>query len=533
MGPAAISFSNARNSALRLFQLRHTLFIFMKLLDYILNRITMYRLVLYVLLLLLSIAVVYSFFGLLPYDPISIVESALFLTIIGYITNYVFSRVFETPVNIESVYITALILALIITPPQTFQAFIFLGWAAVWAMASKFIFSLHRKHIFNPAAIAVVVTAFGLGLSATWWVGTAAMLPFVVVGGLLIVRKIQREDMVFTFFITVIVSSIGLGLMRNSNPIDILTQLFFHSSMLFFAFIMLTEPLTMPSRKNQQLWFAVLVGVLFLPQIHLGSIYSTPELALVIGNLFAYIVSPKAKLFLKVKEIITVAPGVIDFVFETKHKLHYLPGQYMEWTLGHGNVDSRGVRRYFTLASSPTEDTVRLGVKFYKTKSSYKSAMVDLNKDTVIVAHQLAGDFVMPEDKTKKLAFIAGGIGVTPFRSMVKYVSDKKEKRDIVLLYSNKTAEEIAYKEIFDEAEKTIGLRTVYTVTDREQTPSHWNGMVGRVGTQMVKDAIPDYMERTFYLSGTNSMVDGLEKVLKELGVASKYIKKDFFPGLA
>ncbi len=505
----------------------------MKLIDYILNRITMYRLVLYVLLLLLGIAVVYSYFGLLPYDPVTIVESALFLTIIGYITNDVFSRVFETPVNIESVYITALILALIITPPQTFQSFIFLGWAAVWAMASKFIFSLHRKHLFNPAAIAVVVTAFGLGFSASWWVGTAAMLPFVVAGGLLIARKIQREDMVFTFFLTVIISSVGLGLMRNSNPVDILTQLFFHSSMLFFAFIMLTEPLTMPSRKKQQLWFAGLVGVLFLPQIHIGSIYSTPELALVIGNLFAYLVSPKEKLFLKVKEIIHVAPGVIDFVFDTKHKVHYLPGQYMEWTLGHDHADSRGVRRYFTLASSPTEDTVRLGVKFYKTKSSYKSVMEHLSKDTVIVAHQLAGDFVMPTDKSQKLAFIAGGIGVTPFRSMVKYVSDKQEKRDIVLLYSNKTSQEIAYKDVFDEAEQTIGLRTIYTVTDHEQTPSHWKGRVGRVGTQMIQEAIPDYMERTFYLSGTNSMVNGVEKVLKELGVPSKQIKKDFFPGLA
>ncbi len=504
-----------------------------RLIDYYLNRITMYRLVFYVLIVFLAAAVVYGFFGMVPFNPLAIIESTLILVIVSWITNYIFAKVFETPANVESVYITALILALIITPANSFHSVILLCWAAVLSMASKFILSLHRKHIFNPAAIAVVLTALGVNLPASWWVGSAEMMPFVLIGGLLIVRKIQREDMIFTFFITVISLSLLLGFGRGSDLLQILNQLVLHSSMLFFAFLMLTEPLTMPTRKKQQLIYAGIVGVLFLPQMHVFSIYSTPELTLIIGNIFAYIVSPKTKLFLRVKEIVEVAPGVVDFVFLPKHKVAYLPGQYMEWTLAHDDTDSRGNRRYFTLASSPTEPTIRLGVKFYKKQSSYKHALKDMKENTLIVAHRLAGDFVLPEDKKEKLVFIGGGIGITPFRSMVKYLSDKNEKRDIVLLYSNKTADEIAYKEIFDEAEKTICIKTVYTVTDHENLSNEWKGRVGRIGSQLLQEEVPDYRERTFYLSGTNQMVTALEAVLKDMGVHTNKIKKDFFPGLS
>lgn len=493
----------------------------------------MYRLVLYVLIVFMVAAFGFSVFGLLPYSPYAVIESVLFLVIVAWITNTTFAKVFETPANVESAYITALILGLIITPPTTLHGFIFLFWAAVLAMSSKFILSLHKKHIFNPAAIAVALTSIGLSLSANWWVGTTVMVPFICIGGLLIVRKIQREDMVLIFFSTVIVLSVLLGISKDTTVFRVLNQLFFHSSMLFFAFIMLTEPLTMPSRKKHQLIFAALVGILFLPQVHVLSIYSTPEIALIIGNIYAYLVSPKGKLFLRVKEIIDVAPGITDFVFESKHKLAYLPGQYMEWTLGHTKPDSRGNRRYFTLASSPTENSIRLGVKFYRNQSSFKHALHEITEDSVIVAHQVAGDFVLPENKKEKLVFIAGGIGITPFRSMIKYLSDKGEKRDVILLYSNRTADEIAYKEVFDEATHTINLKTVYTITDHETVPKGWTGKIGRIGTHLIKEEVPDFAERTFYLSGTNTMVTAMETTLKAMGVKGNNIRKDFFPGLA
>jgi len=115
-------------------------------------------------------------------------------------------------------------------------------------------------------------------------------------------------------------------------------------------------------------------------------------------------------------------------------------------------VDSRGNRRYFTIASSPTEKELRLGVKFYPNGSSFKKALASMNEADTIIASQLSGDFIMPSNKKKKLVFIAGGIGITPFRSMIKYLIDTKQKRDIVLIYSNRTKTDVIYKNIFDSA---------------------------------------------------------------------------------
>jgi glycine betaine catabolism B len=501
------------------------------IIDNFLNRITMYRLVLYYLIVILVAAVVLSFFHVLPYDPLAIIFSSLFLVFFcGYVNDF-FASVFEAPTNMESVYITALILALIITPVKSLNDFIFLGWAAGLAMASKYILAINKKHLFNPVAIAVALTAFGISHSASWWVGNLYLMPLVVLGGLLITRKIRREDLVISFFLTVMVIVTGLSLLKGGNLPITLNQIFFHSSLFFLGFVMLTEPLTTPPTKNLQLIYGVLVGLLFIPQIHVGGIYSTPELALLVGNIFAYLVSPKEKFILKVKEKIRLGPDMIDFIFPVSKKLSFLPGQYMEWTLAHKNPDSRGSRRYFTLASSPTEDNLRIGVKFYQSGSSYKKSLLELNDQTPIVAGQRAGDFTLPKKKNERLAFMAGGIGVTPFRSMIKYLLDKDEARDIVLFYSNRKIEEIVYRDVFDQAATDLEIKVVYTLTDRESIPVGWTGKIGRINDQMIKEDLPDYQERLFYLSGPHAMVTGFEETLKKLGVKENKIIKDYFPG--
>jgi ferredoxin-NADP reductase len=143
----------------------------------------------------------------------------------------------------------------------------------------------------------------------------------------------------------------------------------------------------------------------------------------------------------------------------------------------------------------------------------------------------LAGDFTLPQDPAKKLAFIAGGIGVTPFRSMIKYLIDKNEKRDIVLFYSNKTQDEIAYKDIFDMAQKQFAMKTIYTLSDETKLPEGWTGDKGFLTADKVKTFLPDYKERTFYLSGPHGMVAAFEKTLSEIGVPKRQIKTDYFPG--
>ncbi len=492
----------------------------------------MYRLLLYFLILLLIIAIIFSFFGLLPFSPLAIFFSSALLLLLCYITNTIFSKVLKIPTNGESFYITAYILALIITPAISIQSITFLIEASILAMASKYILVFQRKHFFNPAAIAVVITSFIFGQAASWWIGTAIMAPFVVLGGLLIVRKIQKEYMVVTFFAVALFISLFLSFFQGANLFLMLQRILLDSSLFFMGFIMLTEPHTTPPTRKLQMFYGGLVGLFFSPQIHFGVFYATPEIALVIGNVFSYIVSPKQKLLLILKEKIQTSKDTMDFLFARPRDFVYKSGQYMEWTLSHKNSDTRGNRRYFTLSSSPTEETLRIGVKFYDKGSSFKKTLRQLTPKTPLLAGLLTGDFTLPKDTARKLTFLAGGIGITPFRSMLQYLLDRNEKRDIIILYANKIQEDIVYKDVLDSVGKVLGIKVVYTLTDEKEN-NHWKGLRGKVDEKMIQDTIPDYKERFFYLSGPKTMVDAYENVLHALHIPSSHIKVDFFPGYA
>ena len=503
-----------------------------------LNNIAMYRLVLYVLISFVVIAFIFSFFGsfgLAPFTPLNMLVSLAIILAVSWVTNITFAYIFKAPTNVESVYITALILFCIITPPSpgNFLPYLSLaGWASLWAMASKYIVAKGKKHIFNPVAFALVLTSLTISLSASWWIGRGDMLAFVLIGGLLIVMKIRRFDMVLSFIVTALVTIGTIALLKGSDVVFALSTTFSDTAFFFFAFIMLTEPLTAPTTKYYRIAYGILVGFLFAPNLHIGFLYSTPELALVIGNVFAYAVSPKQKYILKLKERVQVARDTFDYVFTGNKKVSFRPGQYMEWTLAHPHPDSRGNRRYFTLASSPAEQNVRLGVRQYAQSSSYKKHLQDMEIGTEIIAAQLAGDFVLPKDTTKKLAFIAGGIGVTPFRSMIQHQLDQKEKRDVVLLYSNRTKEDVAYKDIFAQAYKELGIKTLYFLTDEREISSDEFTFFSMIDDQKIQKEIPDYYERMFYVSGPNAMVSSYKRMLTSMGVKSKNIKTDYFPGL-
>lgn len=503
--------------------------------DNLLDRITMYKFLFYYLIILVVIAMGLSFAGTLHFSGISIAISTIILVVTCWIVNKIFAEIFQAPTNVESVYITALILALIIAP-MTSYSLVNIGFllaASGLAMASKYILTINKKHIFNPAAIAVALTALGPRQSASWWIGTTAMLPYVLIGGILLVRKIRRGRMVITFFASTLLATIVYSLLTRNSVFTALHNTVFTSAMFFLGFIMLTEPLTTPPTAKKRTWYAILTGILFPPQFHVLSLYSTPELALVASNIFSYIISPKIKLFPTLARRIRNTPDSADFVFNPNHKFSYKPGQYMEWTLPHGGTDSRGNRRYFTLASSPTEHDIRIGVKFYKRSSSYKKALLEITHDTPIIASQVSGDFVLPKDAKRKLVFIAGGIGVTPYRSMIKYLLDTKESRTITMLYSARSAEDFAYKDVFEKARQELGLNIIYAATNNDVAAHGEHNRSGRISARLIRTEVPDYQERLFYISGTQAMVADMQDILAGLGVPRHQIKVDYFSGYA
>ena len=263
-------------------------------LDNFLNKFSLYRLTLYFLIGLVLAAFTLSIFGSLPFGPGDILLSTLIILVTGIITNYIFSSIFHARTNIESVCITLLILTLII-PIKFPTDLLFALLAAILAIASKYLLTVEKRHIFNPVAVsAVAIALLYPDKGAIWWIGTPTMLPFVILGGLLLIRKIKGGSLAFTFLTTYLVATAIGTLLHTGSLSDVLTGWYLsltHSALLFFMFVMLTEPLTSPANKQKRLYFAVLVALLYSTlQLRIFGISFTPEIALCFGNIFAYFV---------------------------------------------------------------------------------------------------------------------------------------------------------------------------------------------------------------------------------------------------
>ena len=503
----------------------------MKHIDRFLNSITMYRLIAYGLGVMAIIAVVMGFTGILSYSGLSLLGSAIVLLVTCNLANHLLSKIFKVPANIESATITALILFFLLFPELNAEGLLTLVAAGIISMLSKYLLRIKQRHVFNPVAIAAVILDLAGSGSVVWWVGSLYMLPFVLILGFLVVRKIRRFQLFFAFLFAAVIAITAFSLFRGENIPEVLIQTVTSWPIIFFGTIMLTEPLTTPPTKKLQMLYGLLVGVLFGSQFQVGPVYSTPEMALVIGNIFSYIVSCKQKLTLSLIEQKELAPSIYEFSFQPNEKFYYSPGQYLEWTLAHKKSDTRGVRRYFTIASSPTENEMKLTIKAMENGSSFKKHLLAMKKGDLMYAASLGGEFTLPKDNHQKLVFIAGGIGLTPFRSMIKYLIDKKQKMDIVFFYVCSNESEFVYKDLFAEAEKCIGIKIIYVVTNTKNAQHNWKGKTGYIDKEMLTSEVPDYMERMFYISGPDAMVQSYKRLLREVNIKGGRIITDYFPG--
>jgi ferredoxin-NADP reductase/Na+-transporting NADH:ubiquinone oxidoreductase subunit NqrB len=501
-----------------------------KLIDNVLNRITMYRLLVYGLSVLLAGALFMSTFtGRLFITPEAMISSFAVIITAGYLTNLCLPLIFNAASNRDSSLITSLILCCILQPSTSIHNLALMGLAAVIAISSKYIVSYHYKHLFNPAAFAALVLGLTKLLPATWWIGNPTIWPLAIIFGFLVLRKIRRFQLFFCFLAASLAVAIILGLHHMQTLHYVLSTTLEASPLIFLGSIMLTEPATTPPRVWQQRIYGIIVGAIFTSQLRFGIVSATPEMALIIGNLYAYIVSPKYKLKLKLSSKKQLAPDIYDFGFEGGKHLNFKPGQYLEWTLKQNKSDSRGNRRTFSIVSAPGDNELHIAIKLSSPSSLFKKDLVDLEKGGQIIAGQLAGDFVLPASTSQKLSFIAGGIGITPFVSMARDMINKKVKRDIVLLYIVPREADYCYDDIW-QAAKPFGLKVIPVLTRAEPSKT-WTGLKGRLTKEGITKVIPDYSSRRYYLSGPNALVDSYGSILKDLKIGSRQIVTDHFSG--
>lgn len=220
---------------------------------------------------------------------------------------------------------------------------------------------------------------------------------------------------------------------------------------------------------------------------------------------------------------------IVSFIFKKPEAFSFEPGQFLQWTLPHQNPDDRGINRYFTISSSPTENLLMFTTRFSKISSTFKKALQNLQPNQTISINNLEGDFTLPQDQNQPCVFLAGGIGITPFRSMIKYLIDKAEIRPLTLLYAGRSVQDFVFKDLFDEAQSKINLKVVYIIS--ENAPANWPGRTGLIDFNVIKEEVPQYLQNLFYISGPKPMVGSFITMLKDNGVDASKIKHDFFPG--
>lgn len=475
----------------------------MKLLERYLTKVPMYLLTTAGLTLIILFGVVMAAVGQLSFSPLALFSSLATFLVAGVLSNVLLGKLYSLQPHIPSAIITGLILSCLFTPSLEPVRLAIYALVACVAQASKYVIAYKARHIFNPATIAAFIIGVMGMAHASWWVASPPMAIIVAVAGFLVLYK-TRQLRTASLFLVV---SAGILLLKGV-PI---TTVVLSWPLLFLATFMLSEPLTLPPRRWQQLVVAIVVAILTTLPFSVGEFSSSPALALVIGNLLAFIVAFRQRkgLHLALAEVKDLTPTTKEIILTSATPLYFEPGQYVELTLMHPHTDMRGYRRSFSITSQPGEKELRLGVKFYEPSSSFKKALLSLPKGIEVQATGIYGDFVLPKDTNQKLLFIAGGIGITPFISHLgSLVGDE---RDIVLLYFVSSPDEIAY-----EKQLRKSGATVYTLINEQ------------LSEEIIARYVQDAAERTAYISGPPTMVASAKSLLRG---RAKSIKTDYFSG--
>lgn len=218
------------------------------------------------------------------------------------------------------------------------------------------------------------------------------------------------------------------------------------------------------------------------------------------------------------------AANIRTFYFRPEKPVHYTAGQFIELTLKHPHPDKRGDMRWFTLSSSPTDELLSITTKFAGDKSSsFKKKLFSLKPGAKLIMSEPMGDFVLPKLIQTPLVFVAGGIGITPFHSILTWLTATSEQRPIKLLYGVRNEDEIVFQETFRKA----GIEPTIIVSD--PSPA-WGGERGRLSAELIMDLGKPTDDALVYVSGPEPMVETLEKDLHKAGLKKNQFVGDFFP---
>ena len=226
-----------------------------------------------------------------------------------------------------------------------------------------------------------------------------------------------------------------------------------------------------------------------------------------------------------------VAEDAYSFFFQRTPDIDFTAGQFMRLALNLPEPSEKGNGRFFSIASSPTEKD-HLMITVRTSSQIYKKTLLNLKKYEKVQITLPFGAFTLSSDDKITHVFLAGGIGITPFRSMVRYAFDSKLKIPIVLFTSFKRVEDIVFqKEFRDIAANNNWFQLIETITQPKESKINWTGNVGRIDEKIIQKYVTDLTSAIFYIAGPPLMVDAMKNMVTNIGVDANRIRIEKFTG--
>jgi ferredoxin-NADP reductase len=223
-----------------------------------------------------------------------------------------------------------------------------------------------------------------------------------------------------------------------------------------------------------------------------------------------------------------VAKGTLFVIFAVDDYPDHRPGAYFWVELpNRGHEDEKGLRRHISLATSPTERGV-VGLATRLRDSAFKRTLAELEVGDEVQVEEPKGSFLLPEDTSEEYVFVAGGIGITVFRSMLRFIADESLPYRVTLVYSNRDRESAAFLDELEEIERRVeGLKVILTMTDEPG----WTGETRHLDADVL-DELVDGLDRTkFLVAGPPAMAESVSQSLLGAGVPEERVLVDGFTG--
>ncbi len=231
----------------------------------------------------------------------------------------------------------------------------------------------------------------------------------------------------------------------------------------------------------------------------------------------------------KIKKKKEIAKGTLLVDFDiSKNEIDFIPGQYFFITLiNPPYTDEKGNQRHFSIVNSPNEKGI-LTMATRIRDSAFKRSLFEIPVGTEVEIGIIGGSFILHDDKSRPITFITGGIGITPFISMLRYVSEENLDYKITLLYSNRDRESTAFlEELENMAKNNPKFKLILTMTD----DSEWQGEKRRIDGQFIEEYISEPKSCFYLIAGPPAMVKEMNDILSEVGVKEEDIRAEDFSG--